>query len=652
MISNPDLNDISHEVLAAFEKYMKVYFTERDVDKTFAMFDEEMTVIGSAPDEVALDPGPVKELYLRDFSQIPNPVDITYHSIKVDVLSPTIGLVKALISIKAETGNNLVEINGLRLSVIFRRTGNEWRIIHKHISSPTSKYADGESYPIKIEEALRASEDRYHSILTASPDAIFITDLHDGRHIMVSPGAVKMFGCKREEDILGRLVTDFIVPEDRERAMSNFNLIMQRNVIGSIEYRGLRPDGSTFDIEVNAEYIHNAEGKPVSMVSIVRDITQRKRTEEKLLLEMRLLSAIIENIPDQIYYKDLESRFIMCNPAVAINCGAKSTDEMVGKTDFDFFQHDLANQYFDDEQAILKSGISLRNYEEICINKINDDVRWNLSTKVPIKDGNGNVTGLVGINRDITDRKQAEKVIHLKNEELIKLNAEKDKFFSIIAHDLRSPFNSFLGFTGMMVEDLPTLRLDEIQQIALSMRNSATNLFRLLENLLQWSQMEQGLIPFNPGMVQLYKIMDENLALVQETFKTKEIKLINETPPGLEVFADRNMLQTVIRNLISNALKFTPKGGNVVLSANDKGDKGVEISIKDSGIGMSRAMVENLFCLDVQTTRAGTEHEPSSGLGLYLCKDFVNKHGGTIWVESEVGKGSTFHFTLPGKVMK
>jgi signal transduction histidine kinase len=146
--------------------------------------------------------------------------------------------------------------------------------------------------------------------------------------------------------------------------------------------------------------------------------------------------------------------------------------------------------------------------------------------------------------------------------------------------------------------------------------------------------------------------MEESLTMVQETFKIKEITIINNTPSDLEIFADGNMLQTVIRNLISNALKFTPKGGTVVLSAHEEGDKSVEISIRDTGIGMTRAMVENLFCLDVQTTRAGTEHEPSSGLGLYLCKDFVDKHGGTIWVESEVGKGSTFHFTLPGKVMK
>jgi signal transduction histidine kinase len=146
--------------------------------------------------------------------------------------------------------------------------------------------------------------------------------------------------------------------------------------------------------------------------------------------------------------------------------------------------------------------------------------------------------------------------------------------------------------------------------------------------------------------------MEESLTMVQETFKIKEITIINNTPSDLEIFADGNMLQTVIRNLISNALKFTPKGGTVVLSAHEEGDKGVEISIQDSGIGMSRAMVENLFCLDVQTTRTGTEKEPSSGLGLYICKDFVVKHGGRIWVESEVGKGSTFHFTLPGKVMK
>ena len=254
---------------------------------------------------------------------------------------------------------------------------------------------------------------------------------------------------------------------------------------------------------------------------------------------------------------------------------------------------------------------------------------------------------VIGIVWDITGHKLAEEEIKFNNQELQKINAEKDKFFSIIAHDLRSPFNSFLGLTQIMAEELPGLTMDEIQKIATSMNKSASNLFRLLENLLDWSRMQQGLIPFSPETLQLQPNVDESITMVQEYANNKEIEMTYQIPDGLKVFADTHMLQTVIRNLVSNAVKFTSKGGKVIISAKITSDKSVEISIKDSGIGMSQKMIENLFRLDVQTGRKGTEGEPTTGLGLLLCKEFIEKHGGKIWVESEEGKGSDFKFTLP-----
>ncbi|MEI6437094.1 MAG: HAMP domain-containing sensor histidine kinase, partial [Bacteroidota bacterium] len=226
---------------------------------------------------------------------------------------------------------------------------------------------------------------------------------------------------------------------------------------------------------------------------------------------------------------------------------------------------------------------------------------------------------------------------------------EKDKFFSIIAHDLRSPFNVILGLSQILAEDLRSMTLGETQKIAVSLRNSATKLFRLLENLLQWARIQQGLIPFNPELVQLLPVVNESIAIALEPAKIKGIDITCNIPEDLMVFTDRNILQTVIRNLVSNAVKFTPKGGKIQLFSKVTDDNNILFSIKDSGIGMSHEMVDNLFRLDVQTNRKGTEGEPSTGLGLIICKDFIEKHGGKIFAESEVGKGSTFIFTLPMK---
>ena len=253
------------------------------------------------------------------------------------------------------------------------------------------------------------------------------------------------------------------------------------------------------------------------------------------------------------------------------------------------------------------------------------------------------------IARVNTHYKLYQQSLELKKQrkELQELNATKDKFFSIIAHDLRSPFNGFLGLTQLMAEELENLTIEEIKDFTLSMRNSAADMFRLLENLLEWARMQQGLITFNREIAQLAPIVDESIAIILEPAKIKGIEINLDIPDDITVFADRNILQTVIRNIVSNAVKFTPKGGRIRVSAKAANHSNIEISIKDTGIGMSNKMIDDLFRLDVQTNRKGTEGEPSSGLGLLLCKDFIEKHGGKIWVESEEGKGSIFRFTLP-----
>ncbi len=248
---------------------------------------------------------------------------------------------------------------------------------------------------------------------------------------------------------------------------------------------------------------------------------------------------------------------------------------------------------------------------------------------------------------DITELIIADREIKRKNEQLIVANATKDKFFSIIAHDLRNPFSAFLGLTQIMVEELSSLTMHEVRDIAVNMRSSATNLFRLLENLLHWARIQQGLIPFNQEIVHLQFIINEGLEMVRVSAKSKSIEIVSDISSGLLVFADNAMIQTVTRNLVSNAVKFTHKGGKVIISAKPNGNKSIQIVIKDNGIGMSPALIEGLFKPDVNTNRIGTDYEPSTGLGLILCKEFVEKHGGKLLVDSEVDKGSTFSFSLP-----
>ena len=251
---------------------------------------------------------------------------------------------------------------------------------------------------------------------------------------------------------------------------------------------------------------------------------------------------------------------------------------------------------------------------------------------------------------------QAQEVLarvrtHLKlrcqSKELLDLNASKDKFFSIIAHDLRGPLSGIMGLTELMADKNQYYTDNEKDELMVDLSHSARNTFNLLENLLEWSQMDRGVTDFNPQNLDLTAAVVECINIVEESARNKMIELVVVVPNGQEVLADKNMLQTVIRNLLSNAIKFTPKEGIVTISAKVTEGNRTVISVKDTGIGMTEAMRHNLFRIDANTKRPGTEGEHSTGLGLLLCKEFVEKQGGEIGVESVPYQGSVFSFTVP-----
>jgi signal transduction histidine kinase len=243
-------------------------------------------------------------------------------------------------------------------------------------------------------------------------------------------------------------------------------------------------------------------------------------------------------------------------------------------------------------------------------------------------------------------KRSNNKLLSQKNKEISNANKQKDRFFSIIAHDLRGPFSGFLGLTELLASEIDTMDKEEIQFSAAIMASSAKNLENLLESLLEWSCMEQGLIPFTPQEINLYQTTMECILISQTAAEKKEIQIQNKIKDDTIVFADNYMLHTIIRNILSNAVKFTQKGGSITIQA-EKDSKNTIISITDSGIGMNAKIVENIFKLDVKTNRNGTENEPSSGLGLILCKEFIEKHGGKIRIESGENKGTTFYCSFP-----
>lgn len=256
----------------------------------------------------------------------------------------------------------------------------------------------------------------------------------------------------------------------------------------------------------------------------------------------------------------------------------------------------------------------------------------------------------IGFNKmieSLREKKLMEEKLNLQYLELQKVNAEKDKFFSIIAHDLRNPLVSFLGFTELMADQFDDFTLDQIKEMSLELKSSANNLYTLLENLLEWSRIQRGMVGINSESLVLLPKIKGILQPVLESANKKNIEIIIDVPDDLIVQADLNMLSSTIRNLATNAVKFTPKNGKITITASLTTDHSVRISVLDSGIGMNQILLDKLFKMNEHTSRPGTNGEPSTGLGLILCKDFVEKLGGKIWVESEEGKGSSFYFTIP-----
>ncbi len=232
-------------------------------------------------------------------------------------------------------------------------------------------------------------------------------------------------------------------------------------------------------------------------------------------------------------------------------------------------------------------------------------------------------------------------------EQLRIANAAKDKFFSIIAHDLKNPLSGLLGLIDLFRARYPRYddekRLDHIEKI----HAAADRAYKLLENLLDWSRIQTGKIPFEPIRVELAAAVSETLSLFNANAEKKEIRIANNVRPGAVVFADPDMLKAVLRNLVSNAVKFTPRGGAVDISS--RTDGGAEtISISDTGVGVPPQEIADLFKIDVHHCAPGTEEEMGTGLGLILCGEFIEKNGGRIWAESRPGKGSRFSFSLPG----
>ena len=353
---------------------------------------------------------------------------------------------------------------------------------------------------------------------------------------------------------------------------------------------------------------------------------------------------------DWEYWTDINGNFIYVSPACERTTGYTPEEFYANKNLIEnIIYPDDKKLFLEHKNKIIKNrGSKPLEYRIIAKNK---KIQWIRHVCRDVFSENRTFLGIRGSNRLITEQKKAEQALKESEQKLRESNITKDKFFSIIAHDLKSPFNAMLGFSNLLLEKFDTYDVQE-QKIHLGMINkSIQNTYKLLENLLLWSQIQRGTINFDTGKENLHQMSCETIDLLVQSAKDKEISLINQIKDDIYVRADKNMLSTITRNLISNAIKFTPQGGTVEINCspiiNKNNEPLIEIQVKDNGIGINNKTKENLFNISTNISTKGTENETGTGLGLILCKEFIEKQNGKIRVESEVGKGSKFIFTLP-----
>lgn len=401
------------------------------------------------------------------------------------------------------------------------------------------------------------------------------------------------------------------------------------------------------------------------------DISRRQKLLKEYEAVKKQLSAVLNAVTDLVFFKDKNSVYQGCNRAFEKYANLPES-EIIGKTDSEISQRDAARRYMDDDRKMFESGSVTMSIEE---DTLNDGRKIIFETiKSPIFSATDELIGMVGVSRDVTERKtleakQNEMLAELRKlnennimqlhklnklnlelsqsrKKLKQLNDTKDKFFSIIAHDLRNPFHLLRTISEMIITRYESMQADEIKDRVKDIHNSSNEAYKLLENLLTWSRSQTGRIRFEPARHDIYELIANSSYALRNHAKRKNITINQDVKIETVAQFDYNMIDTILRNLISNAIKFTNSGGTITVASSILDGK-LMISVADNGVGISLEMQSKLFSISDSISTRGTSQEAGTGLGLILTKEFVDYHHGTITVESIPDKGSKFTIELP-----
>ncbi len=517
------------------------------------------------------------------------------------------------------------------------------------------------------ENSLKEINGRFVGLFQNSKDGIYFTTL-DGQILAYNPAMIDMFGYSSDELKSLNSSSLYYYNKDRDAFREE---ILRKGFVNNFEVILKRKDGTPINCILVTSLKKDKSNNIVGYDGIIHDITERKQAESKLQISEERYRNLFERVPVGVYRSTPAGEVIDANPVLVKMMGAASIEELMKQNVMEFYKNPLDRLSW---KNLIESNEIIYNYE-VELKTFDGRIIWVNDSSRAISD-NSNILYYEGVIEDVTERKnnkerldelvndlmkskntiekqilelnKLNKKLLVSEKELIQLNASKDKFFSIIAHDLKSPFSGFLGVTAMLSEDIDEMEKPEIQEMATALHNSSRYIYELLQNLLNWSKVQGGIIEIKHEPINLNEIFQDNVGIIRGNAEQKNINVIVEINEDITAYFDTNVLNTVIRNLLANAVKFTYQGGTISLSANRDNNSQVVISVKDNGVGINTESLSNLFKIDVQNRiTLGTSNEKGTGLGLILCKELLGKCNTEMIIETEEGRGSKFSFAVP-----
>jgi len=498
---------------------------------------------------------------------------------------------------------------------------------------------------IASDKALRESEEKFRNLVENISDVIFEVD-SEWKIQYISPVIEKILGY-RPFELIGTHFLNIVHDPDKPN-FTNILSELHEQVETSHEYRCIHRNGEKIWVRtsIKASFENgNFSGGSGTLI----DINKRKQNEEALFKEQYLMEILMNIIPDHLYFKDLESKFIRISKSHTNSFGITGSREAIGKTDFDYFTEEHAREAFIDEQEIIRTGKIMTKEEKETWP--DGSVTWVFTTKLPLRDLDGNIVGTFGISRDITERKRFEQELMIAKERAEASDRLKTAFMRNISHEIRTPLNGILGFGQLIAE--PTLTKEDKEEYLMMLNDSSDRLINTVTNIMDTSLIVSGNQEVQKKNILLGEMMEEIYNRFRiRCFQKKLAFVLNldEISPTFQVHSDPELLNKVLNHLIDNAVKYT-RSGSIKFGCKTVEDQ-VVFHVTDTGIGINLNEQKGIFDHFNQGDGSYTREQEGSGLGLSIAKGLVELLGGRIWVESIKGEGSTFSFSIPNVVVK